>query len=370
MKFGLLNSTFETSILRDRCGNMAAMFAISLPLLLVGGAISSDYTSAVTLKARVNDAADSAAAAAAAAMLENGTNEDEAEALAIDFFNAQLAADFATFNRFSAQSSAEVTTLIDANGQETFDVTVSSSVSLDTNAITRLMLGQSLDVSVTAAAQSSPEALSAVSMFLVLDKSGSMGWDGKMAALKDAVSELMDQLDQAERGGAAGTLPLNAVRYVRTGAVAYDSATMTAEQIDWGTDGALDYANALYAEGGTNASSAMKTAYKKIRSESENALHLAESGRVPKRFILFMTDGANNYSSADTATRQWCNRAKGEDITVYTVAFQAPQRGEELLQNCASSSAHYFDADSSEELVSAFATIGKDAASQLARLTR
>lgn len=69
-----------------------------------------------------------------------------------------------------------------------------------------------------------------------------------------------------------------------------------------------------------------------------------------------------NRNQMDRRTRRACNAAKDQDrITVFTVAFDAPNRGQQLLQNCATSSGHYFDVDlfgdGTNSVAEAFATI-------------
>ncbi|MEZ5855467.1 MAG: hypothetical protein R3D67_12275 [Hyphomicrobiaceae bacterium] len=50
---------------------------------------------------------------------------------------------------------------------------------------------------------------------------------------------------------------------------------------------------------------------------------------------------------------------KADGVIVYTVAFQAPAAAQALLDSCATSSAHAFQADNNIELVSAFRTIAE-----------
>jgi len=51
-----------------------------------------------------------------------------------------------------------------------------------------------------------------------------------------------------------------------------------------------------------------------------------------------------------------CSKMKTEGVVIYTVAFEAPTAGRNLLRNCASSSNHAFDVDGLE-ISSAFASI-------------
>ncbi|KAE9627909.1 hypothetical protein FEE96_06635 [Parasedimentitalea maritima] len=61
-------------------------------------------------------------------------------------------------------------------------------------------------------------------------------------------------------------------------------------------------------------------------------------------------------STKNTRTKSICDAAKGAGIIVYTIGFEAPSGGQAVLQDCASSDAHYFDVDGLE-ISEAFASI-------------
>ena len=99
---------------------------------------------------------------------------------------------------------------------------------------------------------------------------------------------------------------------------------------------------------------------------------LTNPDAAPKedQVIVLMTDGMNSRSKngeghfgrdkgdADNKTRALCDAIKGDNITVYTIAYEvtdAPTRN--LLSNCASNPVNYFDARSTEELNKAFRDI-------------
>lgn len=63
-----------------------------------------------------------------------------------------------------------------------------------------------------------------------------------------------------------------------------------------------------------------------------------------------------NASTKNTRTAAICDAAKDQDIIVFTIGFEAPSGGQAVLQNCASSPAHYFDVDGLE-IVDAFSGI-------------
>ena len=95
----------------------------------------------------------------------------------------------------------------------------------------------------------------------------------------------------------------------------------------------------------------------------------AKQGR---KAIILMTDGENTISPmypqhngtdvnlSNQKLTELCSRVKSDDIDVYTVSFMVPsQTIKDLLTNCASSPAKYFDADTGTELFAAFQRIGE-----------
>ena len=61
-------------------------------------------------------------------------------------------------------------------------------------------------------------------------------------------------------------------------------------------------------------------------------------------------------STKNNRTNDICDAAKDAGIIVYTIGFEAPSGGQAVLQDCASSDAHYFDV-SGLEITDAFASI-------------
>ncbi|MCB1398354.1 MAG: VWA domain-containing protein [Rhodobacteraceae bacterium] len=92
------------------------------------------------------------------------------------------------------------------------------------------------------------------------------------------------------------------------------------------------------------------------------------------RSLILLTDGQNccgeRYGQAiqDLNTLAVCTELKARNILVYTIAFQAPTAGATLMQACASSPNHYFNADVSE-IMSVFEGIGSSIQTQALRLT-
>ncbi|WP_416368872.1 pilus assembly protein TadG-related protein [Tritonibacter mobilis] len=68
---------------------------------------------------------------------------------------------------------------------------------------------------------------------------------------------------------------------------------------------------------------------------------------------LFSSVGS---TTKDARTLDICEAAKAKGVVVFTIGFEAPSRGQEVLQACASSASHYYDVDGLE-ISDAFASI-------------
>ena len=97
-----------------------------------------------------------------------------------------------------------------------------------------------------------------------------------------------------------------------------------------------------------------------------------------RKVLVLMTDGANTVKwtwsgglpsaqtgvssfAGDAKTQVLCNSIKLSDIIIYTVAFQVGSSStRQMLEDCASDPANYFDARNNAELEAAFAKIGGD----------
>jgi len=395
---------------RDRGGNFGIMTAILLPVLVGAAGLAIQVSDMLLSKQQLQEAADSAALATATALANGTIQTSEAEAFAQNFVAGQMAN--------YLQSGVDIKNATDVDVQTTtsgkstsYQVTVSPSYDLAVNPLMRAVgfTTQHLSTSGTTVSGHS-QTQGSISMFLALDKSGSMGeatvtvnvdnptetytyncnghynknnkwvydtctgtrarYYTKIEALKIAAGNLFGQLNSADPNA----------EYARTGAVSYDLVEYTPSKLAWGTAGVTSYVNALQAGGGTNSSGAMNTAYTSLTAknaagnDAEDALHQQETGQVPKKYIVFMTDGDNNDDkwggrSYDTSTKTTCNNAKSKGIEIYTIAFMAPEGGQALLHYCASDDAHYFQAEKMEDLLAAFKAIGAKASAQMTRLT-
>lgn len=81
--------------------------------------------------------------------------------------------------------------------------------------------------------------------------------------------------------------------------------------------------------------------------------------------VVLMTDGENvassydevNAAQADSNTLALCTAMKERDYVIYTIAFQAPAAAQTLLRSCASSTSHYYESPTEEDLRAAFQQI-------------
>ncbi|WP_296761733.1 vWA domain-containing protein [Sediminimonas sp.] len=55
-----------------------------------------------------------------------------------------------------------------------------------------------------------------------------------------------------------------------------------------------------------------------------------------------------NATAKDQRTNHVCDAAKDQGVIVFSIGFEAPNRGERVLERCASSPSHYFDVDGLE----------------------
>ncbi len=413
-------------MLRDEGGNFAIMTAFALPVVLAAGGVAMDLANMAQQRAQLQDAADAAALAAASALVNKNITPDQAKDLAKDFLIGQMSGpngieDDETGKRLQQIRDAASVTIVDNSTQsaKAFDVQVTASLDVPYNPLTQLVMGglskqdvpadgaaaRSMSsgvpsepapgygrVSVTTGSESSTESKNAVSMFLVLDRSGSMGEDTstvdpnkptktetykcgynnkntctrtvtnyvvKIDALKTAVTGLRATLDKADPDK----------KLVRTGAVSYNDKMQTETSLAWGTTGVGTYVTNLSASGYTDSSAAFKNAYQKVSASTEDSAHKNKNGQKPTKYIVFMTDGDNNQTNADSETKKWCDEARKAKVEVYTVAFMAPSRGQALLNYCATTKSHYFKAEDADGLNAAFKAIGERASQLMTRLT-
>jgi Flp pilus assembly protein TadG len=381
---------------RDRGGNFGIMTAILLPVLVGSAGFAIDTMNIIASQRQLQEAADSGALATATALSSGKvTTDDQAKALAKDFVSGQMAnyVDEATISAIKSSTSVTITTTTSANGKS-YGISVNASYPLS---LTPFMNVLGFKTSTIAAASKTTSGISqqrsAVSMTLVLDESGSMlantgtqivptkscqqynssgqsigtkspCYVKKIDALKTAANLLLDQLDKADPQA----------KYVRTNAIAWSGAVQDSNTFGWGTNRTrTEVINTMSAGGNTESAAPMLQAYNdlnKTDSGSESKIQANAGNTSLTKYIVFMTDGENNKDLSDTNTLTTCTNAKNAGIKIYSIAFMAPTRGQSLLSKCASGPTYYFQAESMNDLTSAFQAIGQSAAADKTLLTQ
>lgn len=423
-------------MLRDRGGNFGMMTAILLPVTIGVGGMAIDLTNVLQQKANIQAIADAATLAAASKMSSEDITEAQAMAVAMDYLFSQTLMQMkqdgaseeeleAARAAFEANTTAQAIATSTGGTSKAFEVRMTTSYKVPLNPLSQLLGFTTVPISISSIAASAREG-NALSMYLALDRSGSMAWDTttvdpvnptkpstqaeleyysctdwrgrsstcsrlyypdvpnyvtKIAALKSAANVLFSELQKASAPDAATTAlrEEEAKKLIRIGAVSYTHETQKEEKPDWGTTKAAAYVAALPAvpEGGTDATGAMDVAFAALRksNKTEETQHKAKDNISFGRYIVLMTDGEmTGYSGSwnktiDDKVRAQCETAKADGITVFTVAFMAPDKGKSLLSACASSNDNYYEADNMAKLVQAFGDIGRKAAKTSTRLT-
>ncbi len=337
-------------------GNVGTIFAIALlPVMLsVGAAI--DYSRASNLHSKVGHATDAALLAAVSNVVNNVDLED------IAAVNAALKKEFKSFFLVNMQTA-------DSYEYKGFTINfdpVTKGVDVDVDvdyktAVFGIVGDHSWDSGVQAAT-SMQGRVAAVSIFLVLDRSGSMILDNgdgdggtKMQSLQTAVLEMISDVEATD--------PKR--QFTRMGSVSYNHLLGTLQPIKWNLDKVKRFVGSMVATGGTDSSIAIEEAYRLLKKKSEITTHKKKNGQEPELVLVFMTDGDNNTLERDVATKRTCDKARKYGMVIYSIAFLAPTKGQELLEYCASSSAHYFEPENTDELIASFKSIGGDASEKL-----
>lgn len=413
-----INFRFDFGLRRffaDRSGNFGILTAIAVPVLLASGGVAVDVSNMVLSKGQIQSATDAAALATASALAAGDIDTTTASQFAKDFVSGQMA-NYLSDNAAALaviKSGTVVNVTQTANGAtgKIFSVSVNSAYNMNVNGMTHLLGWNTVKVGAGSSTSSATESKNALSMYLVLDRSGSMdettatvnattpttsttttssytydcsttnskgkvtqktctgtktttttvpNYYTKMEALKIAVADLTAQLNKADPN----------MMYVRTGGDSFNSKAQAESALTWGTTNISSYVNALTASSTTDSSTAFTNAYNALMASTENEAHKNKNGQIPTKYIVFMTDGENNIANADTTTKTYCDKARADKIQVYTVALMAPAAGQALLNYCATSPSTYFKAENSDDLVAAFKAIGEKASEQLTLMTR
>jgi len=397
-------------ILRDRSGNFAMMTAILAPVLIGAAGLAIDITNAALSQQQLQEASDAAALATATALADGKIDTAAASDFAKDFVAGQMANYLSSSDAVSLRNKTNVTvtTTTTATGKG-YNVSVNASYDMGLTPLMSVFGKKTVSLASNSATTSgTTNTKSALSMELDLDQSGSMKdytcsvykLDGsgnykldsegnkicktystvtKIQALKTAAGKLFDALDTAD--------PTHVL--VRTGVMSYNNGLTRDKNkkiigirpMNWGTSTGRTFVSTLTANGGTDATEPMQESIKAIEkypdgSDTESKEHAKKGNTNVDRYIVLMTDGEMTGNSSswnstkDQNVRDQCDAAKKAGITIFTVAFMAPDKGKSLLQYCASSPSNYFEAETMEKLIDDFDSIAQTATKAMTLLTR
>ena len=222
-------------------GNFAMMLGLILPVLVVAGSLALDTTNAMSMKTRMQNAADSAALATSTRLSrEEDLSIEDARAFAATFLLGQMKEDIPVFSDMNVTPNIVITPTT-SGGTTVWDVSVSITGTQAATPMARMMGRENLSVGVSSKSQSASTAAQqgALSMALVLDRSGSMDWDlegqRKIDVLKTAVGGLLSQLETADPDQ----------QFVRIGAASYSTYMTGSQNLKWNPDKTRTFVNAL-----------------------------------------------------------------------------------------------------------------------------
>ncbi len=293
------------------------MFAGCSLMLLGGLALAVDGSRAYNTKSALSDMADAASLAGAYVAMTDKANREQVVKSALDEHSTNLPE-----NQVIGQPS-----IIFNDAAQELTVRLSSDVSTTFGKV----LGKDKFIveseSVTSYAI---EDVQPVSLALVVDVSGSMSWaseDGqiKIDSLRDAANIMFDAIENA-----APRRDILLTK-VRSGMTAYNTEIRPEYTVNmaYGWDHVRSEVGRLFAEGGTSSTDAFAAGYNMLRDDPHKPENL-------RQFIVFMTDGANNDLADNGLTEALCTQAKLDEIEIYSVAFEAPAEGKQMLLTCAS----------------------------------
>ena len=187
--------------IQERHGNVAILFAFSLIPLLLATGVAVDYGRAMMVRDRMADAADSAALAIGS---WPGLTQAQMTTKAQQFFDAN----------YPPSTLGTVGTVSVSFSGNDITATVSGTVKTTFMGIANI-LGANIDHIDVGASSTITKQQGKIELALVLDNTGSMAGT-KIANLKSAASNLVDQLAATAQGADADAVRLSLVPYTMT----------------------------------------------------------------------------------------------------------------------------------------------------------
>jgi len=437
-----------TSWKENRDGNVAIILAIAIVPILVLVGIAIDLQNTNTSRQFIQYTLDNAVIAGSREM-QAGKSKAEINDYINDFVDGVVKAK----NYAISCKPVEV-----AYSEDSQDINATIKCQQETT-LTELIGYHYLDFSVTSG---STYGIGKVDVSFVFDISGSMGWSGKMGALKDAAEDAVDVLLPTGEAADMGDVRIAMVSYsdyLDAGAYfqkvtnksptrTYSDTYTTTERVcvQWKRNGrcrryeyqyvertttkkitntcvkerrgsetytdekpgpfawieAVDaeydsyrdrwnvdscnpigplpltddrrklktYISNLNANGGTAGHIGIAWGWYAISPEWDSVWPSASDPLEydepdSAKAMIIMTDGDflnwhnNGEGSSFDQAKRLCDNIKKDDVRVYTVAFQAPNQGKQILEYCASGTEFAFKAESADELTDAYTKIAQ-----------
>ncbi|MCH9809222.1 MAG: hypothetical protein K0U74_15965 [Alphaproteobacteria bacterium] len=391
--------TFKTgsTFAQDRQGTVAIIFGLMFLAFAMVAGMAIDYGRVTHMKTRLVAAADAASLAAGNALLDGRLDDSEIEALALRYFNSNMADGGGMFGTHTAPS-------INVNrptGEVIIDVTATVPMS-----ITKIAGFTEVNLPVNSATRFDQRD---IELGIALDVTGSMRGQ-KLADLKVAAKDLIDilmpdsgQLNKVRIGLAPYAASVNAGSYANT-VTGHSGGGHTCVHERGGAERFSDALpvgiNKLGRRSSMNCPSAtiqplsdakasLKTQIDGYTASGSTAGHLGAawarylvspvwnsiwpSASQPTAYgdsstikaVILMTDGVFNTQyvgsngNSSNQARSVCADMKTDNVAVYSIAFQAPGSAKTLLQECSSGSSFYFEASNGQELRQAFQKIAQ-----------
>lgn len=390
------------SFLKNSGGNFAITFGLTMLPIMLSVGVATDYTSAVGMRSKLQEAID---AAALAAGTDENISVNQRVKRAKDAFDA-------------------LTVDLDLNKKPNFKIDehiINASISIDKpNNFSGIIGKPTIGITVGVEIQYAVEKAAEVAM--VLDYSGSMGWNKKWSTMRDAAKDLVDVLgEDGERDDIKFALaPFSNQMHVSlpsahvVGQNAGKTWTGCTQDRKWpfntedstpvyGNDATKwgltpsasekdckshikrgltvrpltndhekvkEWLDGMVPGGNTHISLGLAFGWHLVSPNApfEEGVEYDEEGT--KKFIVLLTDGAQTtkawapndkyrVKNGEINLEALCKDIKKKNVHMITIAFDLkdePTRNR--LRNCATNKGYFFEADSNSELTTAFETIG------------
>lgn len=383
---------FHSFLTRNDEGTVAAIFALSLVALTVAMGLAVDYSRALASYDRTQTALDAATLAASKAA-GDGASDAAATLVAQKYFDAAM-------QGTTDLTLGKLNVKVDPRTNEVV-VRVSGHM--------RTMIGKiiginTIDKDLLSAAVSSSRD---IELGMMLDVSGSMA-GSKIAALKVAAANMVDALNAGGPSGRKariGIVPYSTSVNLGTYASAAKGNPKKANSCVSERNGSHAFTDDNPKSGGPLGNKAshcplsviaplsddpgvVKQALDQLVADGSTAGHLGiawawymvsdkwrsfwpaenapqEQSPTLLKAVVLMTDGefnteyeSGNGKSAEQA-RKLCANMKAEGVTVFTVAFDAPEEAQALLLECASIPSYAFAAQDGSALKKSFGRIAQ-----------